>query len=208
MIDLEDVLSNAETLHSEAAVNAAYDRIAAEIASRLEARNPVVLAVMIGGLIPASHLVSRLSFPLQLDYVHASRYEGETPGSELRWMARPGTSLNGRVVLLVDDIFDEGVTVASISEECRIRGAREVLIAVLVRKHQRRTVPQLEPDFVGLEVDDRYVFGCGMDYRGYCRNLTAIYALGCERSRGASTPVGFSPPTPLRFRPGRLVRPQ
>lgn len=177
IIELDEVLSQAEPLHSEAVVRMAYERMAAEITAQLEGRNPVVLAVMVGGLVPAGHLITRLSFPLQLDYIHASRYGTEILGFELRWIAQPTTSLKGRVVLLVDDILDEGVTIASISEECRIHGAREVLSAVLVRKGQRRTAPKLKADFVGLEVDDRYVFGCGMDYRGYCRNLTTIYAL-------------------------------
>jgi len=80
-------------------------------------------------------------------------------------------------VLIVDDILDEGVTLRAVADYCRDAGAREVRVAVLVQKLHDRNQVGVRPDFKGLDVPDRYVFGCGMDYREYFRNLTAIYAL-------------------------------
>jgi len=171
-----EVFATADCLYPAVAVEAALDRIAAEISTRLADRNPLILCVLTGGIVPVGHLLTRLTFPLQLDYIHATRYENQTRGGELVWIARPVTSLAGRTVLVVDDILDEGITLAALLNHCRNAGAAEVLSAVLVRKDRSRPV-DLDPDFVGLEIPDRYVFGYGMDYQGYWRNAAGIYAV-------------------------------
>lgn len=171
------VLAEADLIHDRAAVEAAYDRMAEAIRDDLEGRNPLVLVVMIGGLVPAGGILSRLEFPLQVDYVHATRYRGETRGQELVWLARPQTSLHGRTVLLIDDILDEGHTLAGVIHACIEQGADDVKTAVLVEKHHDRRVPDLHADYVGLSVDDRYVFGAGMDYKNYLRNAPGIFAV-------------------------------
>ncbi len=170
------VLEQADCLHDAAAVDAALDRLAAEITARLGERNPLVLCIMQGGLIPGGLLLPRLEFPLQMDYIHATRYGGGTRGGELRWIVRPCASLQGRVVLLIDDIHDEGLTLDAIARDCQAAGATAVYSAVLVNKRHSRK-HGLSADFAGLDVEDRYVFGCGMDYHGYLRNLPAIYAV-------------------------------
>lgn len=174
----EEALQRAECLYQSDVVDAALDRMAAEIDAALADKNPLLLCVMTGGVVTTGHLLTRLQFPLQLDYLHATRYRGATSGGEIRWLARPATAMAGRAVLVVDDILDEGHTLAAILEYCREQGASEVHLAVLVEKRHQRKAPGIEADFLGLEVEDRYVFGFGMDYRGYLRNLPAIYALG------------------------------
>ncbi len=175
--DVKLAMETADQIHSAEAVQAAYDRMAAAITARLEGRNPLVLAVLNGGLIPAGHLLTRLAFPLQAGYLHASRYRGATRGAELHWIARPSYPVEGRTVLVIDDIFDEGHTLKAIVAELRAAGASEVLSAVLIDKRHERKVPGLEVDFIGLDCPDRYLFGCGMDYHDYLRNLPGIYAL-------------------------------
>lgn len=172
------VLEEADLVWSESDVEAAYARLARDISDVLAQSTPLVIPVMMGGMVPASRIVSRLAFPMEIDYVHATRYRGDVRGRTLEWIAHPSSDFKGRSVLVVDDILDEGITLAAIISHCRELGAREVYCAVLVDKQigRPRVVPQA--DFTGLEVDDRYVFGCGMDYRGYFRNLPAIYALG------------------------------
>ncbi len=172
-------LQNADLLHDGTTVEAALDRMAAAINERAArmSRPPVVLAVMVGGLLPAGKLLPKLDFPLEVDYIHATRYRGATTGGELVWIARPKIELDGRSVLIVDDILDEGHTLAGIIEECRDLGASEVLTAVLVEKLHDRRYQGLKADFVGVEVEDRYVFGAGMDYKGFWRNLAGIYAV-------------------------------
>ena len=164
-------------LHSSEEIDVALDRMAQSITQKLVDTNPLVLAVMIGGLIPAGRLLPKLAFPLELDYIHATRYRGSTRGFSLQWRARPLSPIRDRVVLLIDDILDEGITLGAIFELCVKEGARAVYSAVLVEKRHNRKPVIKHADFTGLEVDDRYVFGCGMDYKGYLRNVAGIYAV-------------------------------
>jgi len=152
------------------------DSLAKEITADLKDKNPLILCVMTGGIIPVGHLATRLSFPLQLDYIHATRYRGETSGSDLHWIKEPSISLKNRNILIVDDIFDEGITLLEIVKYCKEKGADEIYSAVLVNKLHDRKV-NYKPDFVGLNIEDRYLFGFGMDYKNYLRNVNAIHAV-------------------------------
>ncbi|MDJ0862882.1 MAG: hypoxanthine-guanine phosphoribosyltransferase [Gammaproteobacteria bacterium] len=175
--DIQQVREEADLLHDEQTVEAALDRMAAAITGELADQNPLLLAVLVGGIVPAGKLVTRLEFPLQLDYVHATRYRGDVRGRSLHWLARPAQPLEKRAVLVVDDILDEGVTLAAILEHCRASGARSVYSAVLVDKAIGVRPGLQQADFRGLRVENRYVFGYGMDYRGYLRNAPGIYAV-------------------------------
>ena len=171
------VFADADLLVTPAQINAAYDRMAANIKADLGDSDPIAICVMSGGLIPAGHLLTRLEFPMNIDYLHATRYRGGTHGGELNWITRPLLPFVGRTVLVIDDILDEGLTLAAIQEELRAQGAAAVYSAVLVQKQHDRRAAHVTADYVGLEVEDRYVFGCGMDYHGYHRNLPGIYAV-------------------------------
>lgn len=173
----KDALASAEKLHDTAAISAAIDRMATEINASLSDKNPLWITIMNGGLHTSAELTMRLNFPVEMDYCHATRYRGETSGGNLLWRAMPATTLRDRVVVLCDDILDEGKTLAAIKRYALAQGAKEVLIAVLAKKLHDRCVPDLVADFQGLTVPDRYVFGYGMDYSGSLRNLPAIYAL-------------------------------
>ena len=176
---LRQIRDEAVMLHGPEAVATAFDRMAREITAVLDGTLPIVICVLNGGIIPAGHLLTRLAFPLETDYLHATRYRGKTTGGrEIIWLCRPHLSLQGRTVLLIDDILDEGNTLKAISAYCRDAGSVRVYTAVLVEKHHDRRVAGMSADFVGLAVEDRYVFGCGMDYKGYLRNLNGIYTLG------------------------------
>lgn len=168
---------NAELIYDAAAIEQALDRMAAAIERDLATRDPLVLCVMNGALLMTGALLQRLNFPLTLDYLHASRYREQTTGAELQWHKRPQHPLKDRSLLILDDILDEGVTLDQVVGECLAEGASEVRTAVLVRKVHARC-NGFQADYVGLDVSDRYVFGFGMDYMGYLRNLPGIYALG------------------------------
>ena len=172
----QKVYDEADCLFERESVESAIKQMATAISSELAEKNPLVLSVMSGAMIPAGILLSHLDFPLHIDYLHASRYRGETSGGELDWRVAPRYDLKGRVVLVVDDILDEGLTLQAIIENCRQQGAAEVYSAVLVKKLHDRNIG-IEADFVGLEVEDRYVFGFGMDYKEYWRNAPGIYAV-------------------------------
>lgn len=174
--EIETVRAEADCLYSDTQLAKALDIMAAAISKRLSDQNPLVLSVLIGGIMPTAELLKRLDFPLQVDYVHASRYREKTSGGTLHWLRAPG-ELSGRSVLLVDDILDEGHTLRAIADACHNAGAAEVLTAVLVDKQVDRQQGLSHADFTGVSIPNRYVFGCGMDYKGYLRNLPGIYAV-------------------------------
>lgn len=156
-------------------VSAAYDRLAVEISNVLAERCPVLLALMHGGVFAAVELSQRLDFPHEFDYVHASRYGQALTGGQLDWHVRPGEHLRGRHVLVVDDILDKGHTLAAVLEALEEIGVERAYSAVLIEKTLE--TPRPEADFVGMTVPDTYVFGCGMDYKGFWRGLPNIYAV-------------------------------
>lgn len=172
-----DFLSHCDELCSRADIAKAIDVVAASISRDLSDKNPVVLCVMNGGLIFCGQLLVKLGFPLQLDYLHATRYQETERGADVQWLARPQVSLKGRALLIVDDILDEGITLKAVIDYCLEQGAASVAVAVLVEKEHRRNVVGVKADYVGLTVPDRYIFGMGMDYKGLWRNTDAIYAL-------------------------------
>ncbi len=173
------MLANAEVIHDEATVQKALGEVAAAIGERLADKYPLVLCVMTGGVVFCGQLMTKLGFPLDFDYLHATRYGPETQGGKISWRTAPWTSVKGRSVLVVDDILDEGLTLAAVKESLIRMGAAEVLTAVFADKLNGKQKP-LAADFVGLTVPDRFVFGYGMDAGGAWRNLPAIYAMKDE----------------------------
>lgn len=169
------------------AVNDAWRRLAASIQPHIDQGPCLLLGVLVGGVVPLVHVAERLRGDFLIDYCHLTRYAGKTKGGEIQWVQRPRQALRGRTVILVDDIFDEGHTLAELRAYCLGEGAARVLVAVLARKRHPRPVVGPPPDFVGVEVGDDYVFGCGMDYRERWRHLDAIYALSPSVPAAAGT---------------------
>jgi len=176
--EMRQVMQDADCLFTPEEVEAAIERLAAAITGRLERANPLVLCVMHGGLITAGRVLPKLLFPLECGYLHATRYGHEQFGGHLDWKVRPTEELSGRSVLLIDDILDEGRTLSAIIDYCIQERAQEVITAVLVHKeHDRKSAGLKRADFTGLVSPDRFLFGCGMDYKGYWRNAPGIYAV-------------------------------
>ena len=173
---IKQVRAEADCLASVKQAEIALDNMAAAITARQKNNNPLIVCVMNGGLVVTGCLLSRLDFPLEQDYLHATRYRGETQGGELNWLVEPQHSLKNRHVLIVDDILDEGYTLAAIVKYCYDSGAADVETAVLIEKmHNRKQ--GIKADYVGLEMEDHYLFGYGMDYKGYLRNAPGIFAV-------------------------------
>jgi hypoxanthine phosphoribosyltransferase len=173
---LEKIFADAECLFDLAEVETALARMAQKIASDLANTRPIVIGVMNGALATLGYILPRLPFLLEVDYVHASRYQGQEQGSELVWKRYPELSLVGRHVLLVDDILDRGITLAAIAQYCLNAGAVKVHTAVLGIKILPSFTPPITADYHALLFPDRYVFGYGMDYQTYWRNAPGIYA--------------------------------
>lgn len=178
---IKQIQSRAECLYTMDQLNAALDKMAAAITHELSDTNPLVLAVMTGALIPLGHLLSRLHFPLQIDYIHATRYRGKTRGGDLHWLVEPRQAIKDRTVLVFDDIMDGGLTLAAILDYCQQFGAHQVYSAVMVNKIRKRELGvDFEPDFVGVTTEDRFLVGFGLDYEEYLRNIPGIFAVADE----------------------------
>ncbi|WP_422648043.1 hypoxanthine-guanine phosphoribosyltransferase [Cupriavidus sp. H18C1] len=171
-----ELWANSEEIVSAQAVQQSLDRMAREITDKMGDRFPLVLSVMGGAVVFTGMLLPKLEFPLEFDYIHLSRYNNKTVGGEMQWRVAPRESVKDRTVLVLDDILDEGETMAAIRQRIMDMGAREFYAAVLCEKTLAKAKP-MHPDFCGFTVPDRYVFGCGMDAKGYWRNLGTIRAL-------------------------------
>ena len=178
---LEEVMASADCLYTKSEVEAALDALAVSVTEQLAHTQPIFLCVMVGGLIPMGHLLLRLNFPLELDYLHATRFCGNTLGGELNWVAKHRLNLKERTVVVVDDILDTGLTMKAVLEVCRDAGAKDVYSLVLVdRPASRNPKGEQQANFVGLQVPDRYIYGYGLDYKEYLRNAPGIYAIKPE----------------------------
>ena len=178
---IQSIFEKADCIYDLKKVEQALDTMAGDITAELQDKNPLVISVMVGALIPGGHLLTRLNFPLEVDYVHATRYRNEIRGGDLHWLVEPRQSLKDRTVLLVDDVMDGGLTLSAIIDYCYQAGAKKVYSAVIINKvREREPGVKFHPDFVGLDAEDRFLFGFGLDYKGYLRNAPGIYAVAKE----------------------------
>lgn len=169
------ILSDADRLYDAIEVDKAIEVLAQDINTTLAGKPLLVVCILNGALVFYGKLLPLLSMPVEVDYVHATRYGNALSGDVLSWLAGPHREIAGREILLIDDILDEGATLAAIRDEYLARGAISVHSAVLVTKLRTRSL-DIVADFSALTVPDRYVFGYGMDYKGYLRNAPGIYA--------------------------------
>ncbi|MEX1200952.1 MAG: hypoxanthine-guanine phosphoribosyltransferase [Methylophaga sp.] len=167
---------DAECLYTLTEIDAVLSTLAAQLNRDYADKNPLLLCVMNGAVITMGQLLPKLDFALQIDYIHASRYGDKTVGGELVWQAQPQTAMAGRHVLLIEDIYDEGHTLIALREFCQQQGALSVACLALADKQHARKSGQ-PPEYIGLSVADRYVFGFGMDVQGYWRNAPGIFAM-------------------------------
>jgi len=174
--DAQRLLDEADLLCAADEVDRAVERMASDISAKLKDEFPVVLSVMGGAAVFTGRLLPLLAFPLEFGAIEVTRYNNDTQGREISWRLAPRDNVRDRTVLVVDDILDEGITLAAIRQKLAEMGAKRVLAAVLADKEIGRAKPA-HADFVGVTVPNRYVFGFGMDAYGLWRNLPAIYAL-------------------------------
>ncbi|MFT6386955.1 MAG: hypoxanthine phosphoribosyltransferase [Cellvibrionaceae bacterium] len=164
-------------LYNVSEIDLSLDAIAQQLNQRFHNKSVTVITILQGGMVTTAHLLLKLNFLIELDSIHATRYRNQTEGYELEWKQYPAIDLKGKNILIVDDIFDEGVTLSEVKKYCLSRGAQEVAMAVLLEKQHSRKLTTETPDYVALKVPDVYVFGFGLDYHGRYRNASGIYAL-------------------------------
>lgn len=172
---LDSVLLNSSCVATSVIVDEALDKMANAITRDLSTLNPVVICVMTGGIITTGHLMTRLKFPLELSYLHITRYKDKLIGGDLDVVMLPTDLINNRNVLIVDDIFDEGFTMELATNECLDKGAASVKSAVLVVKDRKRTCKH-SVNYYGIKAPNKFLYGYGLDYKGYFRNLNKIMA--------------------------------
>lgn len=176
--EIKRVYIEADLLFSNSEVDAAITKLANEITEKYADRDPVIFTIMNGGLVICGQLLTRLNFPLEAGYLHATRYRNTTSGHELEWKVPPMIDYKDRDVLVVDDILDEGHTLHEVMKHLQDGGAKSVESVVLIDKiHDRKAVPGMQAAFTGLTIPDRYIFGYGLDYKGYWRNAPGIFAV-------------------------------
>ncbi len=171
----KQILAKADCLYTESEVESAINVIAKDLNNDLKDKNPIFVCIMTGGTIPFAKLLMLFRSPCEIDYVHATRYKSNKASDELEWISGPNINPKDRVVVLIDDILDEGVTLSQIENRFIHLQAKEIKKVVLVNKERPRSI-NVKADYIGLNVPDRYVFGYGMDYKGYLRNVAGIYA--------------------------------
>ena len=173
--EIRRVTEEAECLYDLAAVRKAIQQMALAMTPELAEEHPIVLTVLNGGIFFTSDLLLHLPFPLELDSIKAGRYQGAISGGEMQWLVEPTLPLEGRTVLVLDDILDEGITLREIHSYLERKGAKRIVSAVLIDKDLGREKPY-KADHVGLVTPNRYLFGYGLDYKGQLRNWPGIFA--------------------------------
>lgn len=175
--EVEQLKAQGQMVYSKTQVEKAISQVAAHMNSSLADKAPVFICVMNGALIFMGQLMTQLTFPLQINYVHASRYQGEIEAKpQIDWIAKPALSLQDRTVVIVEDILDTGLTMQLIQEYCQQQQAKQILTATLVDKQRPREVANLDHcDFTGLVTSDKFLYGYGLDYKGFLRNEPGIY---------------------------------
>jgi hypoxanthine phosphoribosyltransferase len=170
-----EIHNSADLLFDSQAVDQGIAELAAKVAKDCEKEFPLVLCVMNGGLYLTGQLLRHWDFPMTVDYVHATRYRLATLGKDVLWKTYPQNEIKGRNVIIVDDIFDQGYTLEEVKSYCLKHGAKKCISVFLIRKTHDRKTANIQPDYVGLECGDCYVYGAGMDLNGYFRNLSSIH---------------------------------
>jgi hypoxanthine phosphoribosyltransferase len=175
-VDPYQLLTNSTLVFSTDEVESAIHSVADQINQTFKDTSIVLMCVMTGGLYFSGKLLSKLTMPLELDYVQANRYHTHLTGGDLVWAKLPTLDIQGKTVLLVDDILDEGITLQAVRTKCLELGAQTVKMVVMADKLNQQTKPVCA-DFKAFNVPNLFVFGCGMDAHGWWRNLSEIRAI-------------------------------
>ena len=172
--DLDRILFDEATIHRR------LDELAARISHDYRDRDLTVIAILNGSVILMADLLRRIPLPLKLDCLSVASYHGGTrPIGELVFRQVSLPDVAGRHVLILDDILDSGVTLASIREKLETAAPLSVRVCVLLEKKKART-REVDPDYVGFEIADEFVVGYGLDYMERYRNLPCIGVLRKE----------------------------
>ena len=176
MDTIQALISKSSVIYSEIEIKIVIQNIADQVNQTIKTDDLYVLCVMNGALIFAGQLLPRLEKNIQYSYIHATRYASSLTGGPIQWLVKPPIDIEGKTVLILDDILDEGITLREIAATCLAMKAKAIFTAVLFDKEIVKEKSYL-PNFIGLKVPNRFVFGYGLDCKGLGRNLPHLYAL-------------------------------
>ena len=176
MDTIQALIRKSSVIYSEIEIKTVIKNIADQVNQTIKTDDLYVLCVMNGALIFAGQLLPRLEKNIQYSYIHATRYAASLTGGPIHWLVKPSKDIEGKTVLILDDILDEGITLREIVTTCEAMKAKAIYTAVLFDKDIVKEKSYI-PNFIGLKVPNRFVFGYGLDCKGLGRNLPHLYAL-------------------------------
>jgi hypoxanthine phosphoribosyltransferase len=172
----QDIFSKSQILYTAQELSQKTKAIANAIEAEIDGEIPLFLTVMNGGMFFAAEVMKYIKKPFTADYIHASRYGDTTFGSgHISWYRQPtAEAVKDKTIYVLDDILDEGHTLAEVVRVLTHLGAKQCKLAVLINKDLGKPKP-ITADFVGHTAPNKYLFGCGMDIYGLYRQLSDIY---------------------------------
>ncbi|AWB42829.1 hypoxanthine phosphoribosyltransferase [Paenibacillus sp. CAA11] len=172
--DIQEVLISREQIQEKVA------ELGAALSKEYEGRNPLVICILKGAFIFMADLVKEITVPIELDFMAVSSYGASTQSSGVVKIIKDlDTSVEGRDVLIVEDIIDSGLTLSYLIDVLERRNAKTIKVVTLFDKPVRRTV-DLKPDYTGFVMQDAFIVGYGLDYAEKYRNLPYIGVLKPE----------------------------
>lgn len=169
-----------EILVTEEQIRTKVNELAKQISADYAGRNPLVICVLKGAFVFMADLIKAIDIPLEVDFMAVSSYGASTRSSGVVKIVKDlDVSVEGRDVIIVEDIIDSGLTLSYVIDILERRNALSVRVVALLDKPGRRTV-ELEVDYKGYELPDEFVVGYGLDYAEKYRNLPYIGVLKPE----------------------------
>jgi len=179
MID-QAILSRSQLIYSHEEIVSAIDLLAGKLNRQFKNKKALILPVLTGAIPFIGMLLPRLSFTIEVNYFHVSRYQNNVGTNQIRITHQPSPeSVLNQEVLVVDDILDVGITLKLINEQLMTMKPKSITNVVLFEK-QLDIKKEIFAHYVGLDVPDAYVFGFGLDFNGAGRNIPDLYSFNEE----------------------------
>ena len=157
-------------------IEEAVQKIAHQMEKELADKNPLFLVILNGAFMFASDLFKNLNFPAEISFIKFSSYSGTKSTGEVKQLIGINEKLEGRVVVLIEDIVDSGISMEKILEYLKTENVSDLKIATLLFKPAAYK-KNFKIDYIGLEIPNDFIVGYGLDYNGQARNFKDIYKI-------------------------------
>ena len=172
-----DTQAKLRNLISHTEIETIIKRLASEITREYQDKNPLLIGILKGSFIFLSDLVRQLDFLLEVDFIRLSSYgDGKETSGNVSVVQDLGSSIEGRHVLIIEDIVDTGITIAFLLDYLKKQKPASLGLCALTEKPSRRRVP-VTIDYIGITIPDKFIVGYGLDFNERYRNLPDICSL-------------------------------